>query len=335
MANITQIAKTLGIAPSTVSRALKKPSLVSLETRRAVLQEAERSGYIRKLQTFANVSSSCSLVGVIVADLTNSFSNQIVKAVHDTLDSRGYSVIIGCSYENSVSENRLLKQWASLNLRGLIVMPSDKLSKSTSIYENIDMPVVFVDRESKAKDHDCVIEDNRFGISLATEHLTQLGHEKICLISGNRKVFTFNERCQGAGDSYAPVEIMELKADSYEELFVEAFEQTNILMLRPKGTRPTAVIGANNAITAGILYALSLKNFSIPKDISVLSYGDSNFCRYYPTPVTSICQPIEEMGRVSAQLLLDRIESTQESSAKRICLKSMLMRRASTASITT
>ncbi|MGN1281873.1 MAG: LacI family DNA-binding transcriptional regulator [Succinivibrio sp.] len=331
MANITQIAATLGIAPSTVSRALKKPSLVSLETRRAVLQEAERTGYIRKLQTDANAASSSNIIGVIVADLTNSFSNQIVKSVHDTLDGRGYSAIIGCSYESSGSENRLLKQWASMNLKGLIVMPSDKLSKTNSLYEGIDLPVVFVDRESRSSAHDSVIEDNRFGISLATEHLTQLGHQRICLISGNRKIYTFDERCQGACESYASIEISQLKAESYEELFVEAFEQTNILMLRPKGTRPTAIIGANNAITSGILYALSLKNFSIPKDVSVLSYGDSNFCRYYPTPVTSICQPIEEMGRVSAQLLLERIDSPGQFDAKRICLKSMLMRRASTA----
>ena len=113
MANITDIAKELGIAPSTVSRALKKPDLVSLDTRHKVLQMAEKLGYLQKLRDDATAATATNLIGVIVADLTNSFSNQIVKAVHDSLENSGYSAIVGCNYEQSSIENRLLKQWAS------------------------------------------------------------------------------------------------------------------------------------------------------------------------------------------------------------------------------
>lgn len=80
------------------------------------------------------------------------------------------------------------------------------------------------------------------------------------------------------------------------------------------------------------MYALSLKGLKIPADVSVIAYGDSEWCRFYPTPITSVCQPVEEMGRVAANLLLNRIEGKPLSQQK-ICLKSMLMRRASTANI--
>ena len=102
-------------------------------------------------------------------------------------------------------------------------------------------------------------------------------------------------------------------------------------MLRAKGSRPTAIIGANNAITSGILYALNLKGFKIPNDVSVVSYGDSNWCRFYPTPITSVCQPVEEMGRMAATMVLERINGSRDK-VNNVCLKSMLLRRASTSS---
>ena len=81
MSNILHIAEKLGIAPSTVSRALKKPEMVSLDTRRKVLQVAQELGYLQKLRDNAAVVSGGGnrLIGVIAADLTNAFSNQIVK----------------------------------------------------------------------------------------------------------------------------------------------------------------------------------------------------------------------------------------------------------------
>lgn len=330
--NITLIANELGISPSTVSRALKKPDMVSLDTRHKVLSMAEKMGYLQKLRDDIIVTSSSKLIGVIVADLTNSFSNEIVKTVTDYLDAHNYAAIVGCNYEQSGIESKLLKQWASLNLRGLIVMPTAKFSKTMSSCM-LDMPVVLVDRQSSSLHCDSVIEDNKGGVIQVIDHLVELGHEKISFISGSRNVYTFAQRCLGASESGAKVEIQEVIADSYEELFVSAFEQTNILMMRSMNTQPTAIVGANNAITSGILYALNLKGFKVPNDVSVVSYGDSDWCRFYPTPITSVCQPIEEMGQKAASLLLDRINGSKDAQ-NNICLKSMLLRRASTASPT-
>lgn len=331
MANITEIAKALNIAPSTVSRALKKPSMVSLETRHKVLQMAEKLGYLQQLREGAAVATSSKLIGVIVADMTNPFSNQIVKSVHDTLEDKGYSAIIGCNYEHSGYENKLLKQWTSLDLLGLVIMPSAKFAKTVSSIE-LNLPVVLVDRDCPDLPFDSVIEDNRLGTAQTLEHLENLGHKKIVFISGSRSVYTFNERCIGVEESNVDAEIIEIDSDIYNDLLIGAFEQTNILMMRNNAHRPTAIIGANNVITSGILYALSLKGMKIPLDVSVIAYGDSEWCRFYPTPITSVCQPVEEMGRVAANLLLDRIEGNAQKQ-QRICLKSMLMRRASTSDI--
>ena len=108
-----------------------------------------------------------------------------------------------------------------------------------------------------------------------------------------------------------------------------AFEQTSILLMRHGGNRPTAIVGANNAITAGILYALNLKGIKVPDVISVVAYGDSKWGRFYPTPVTSLRQPVEEMGTIAARLLFERING-KTGDFEHIYLEPMLLTRAST-----
>ena len=331
MTSITKIAKYLQIAPSTVSRALKKPQLVSLQTRDRVLKAAEQMGYLKQLRdsvSVANVTESNRLIGVLVADLTTTFSNKIVKAIHDYLDEHDYAAIVGCHYEKASIESRLLKQWSSFNLEGLIVMPTSRFSQTlSSAYANT--PIVMVDRNDTSNLRcDSVTEDNHYGIEQAIDYLLELGHERILLISGSENVFTFKERVEAAKSHYPKIEVVELDAHSYDELFIGAFEATNLVTM-PSNDKVTAIIGANNAITSGVLYALNLKQVKLAKDISIISYGDNPWCRFFPTPITAIVQPTEEMGRVAAKTLIERINGKTDAPIHH-CLKSMLLRRAST-----
>lgn len=331
MASITTIADELGISPSTVSRALQRPQMVSAKTRHAVLQAAKKQGYLDKLNKDKGNSPVEPLIGVLVADLSNSFSGLIVKSIQDQAYLRNYSVVVGCTYEQPALEKQILKQWEALDLKGIVAMPSQGFCEAYGSL-NSDIPLVLVDRTMAQLNCDSVIVDDCEGMEQIIEHLLSLSHENIVLLSGNRSVYTFKERAQAAL-AYANVKVIDINAVKYEELYMGAFEQTSILMLRPKSLRPTALIGANNAITAGILYALNLKGIKVADDISVVSYGDSEWCRFYPTPVTSIRQPIEEMATTAANLLFDRINGNLDE-FKQVKLAPMLLARASTALLT-
>ena len=102
--------------------------------------------------------------------------------------------------------------------------------------------------------------------------------------------------------------------------------------MRDRSRRPTAIVGANNAITAGIVYALNLKGIKIPDDVSVISYGDSRWCRFFNPPVTAIVQPVEQIGSIAANNLIKRITG-ENTKVEQVCLQSMLLTRASTAAI--
>ena len=109
MASITTIADELGISPSTVSRALQRPQMVSVKTRHAVLQTAKKQGYLDKLNKDKGRPALEPLIGVLVADLSNSFSDLIVKSVQDQAYLRNYSVVVGCTYEQPAFEKQILK----------------------------------------------------------------------------------------------------------------------------------------------------------------------------------------------------------------------------------
>ena len=332
MSSIVTIAKALGISPSTVSRALKRPDMVSGETRHKILQEAQAQNYFsdRGVNTEFGYNK---FIGILVADLTNSFSNTIVKVVQDFAYSHNYTPLIGCTYEQPSIENKILNQWDLLNLKGIVAMP---LQSSAEAYQEVaqKIPLVLVDRQLDNVKCDTVIVNNRSGIRQALDHLTNLGHKNITLICGSNRIYTFNERAQAAHEYGNNINVTTINAVSYEELYMGAFEQVNMLMMSSGKNRPTALIGANNAITAGILYALNLKGIKIPGDISVLAYGDSHWGRFYPVPITSIRQPTEEMGEYAATILFERIHGKQED-FKNICLEPMLLPRVSTAAVST
>ena len=331
---ICKIAEQLNIAPSTVSRALKKPQLVSLETRDKVLQAAMKLGYLKQLRdncAIANIPEKNSLIGVIVADLSTTFANKIVKAIYDFLDENNYSAIVGSHYENSSIETKLLKQWSALNLSGLIVVPTQKFSQTlNNCYKST--PIVCVDRALEDINCDCVTEDNQYGMEQAVEYLHKLGHQKIAVISGSSSVFTFKQRVEGALKADKNIEVIEIKGQTYDELYMGSFEACNNLCIRKNFTRPTAIIGANNAITSGILYAQNLQKISLGSGMSVISYGDNHWCRFFPTPISVIVQPIEEIGRNACQILLDKIEG-KTSKVVRQALKPMFLPRASTCNL--
>ncbi len=329
MSSIVSIAEALGISASTVSRALKRPDKVAAKTRNLILDEAKKQGYLSDgavVPRHERVSRS-RLIGILVADLSNSFSNAIVSAVQDVAYAHEYSTVVGCTYEHSSLETKILKQWQELCLSGLIIMPTQNFANNKELLGQV--PFVTVDRDVKGVQCDKFLDDNQYGMESAIDHLMKLGHEKIAVFSGSRAVYTFLERSRAALDYCPQCELIDINALSYEELYMGAFEQLNILFMRDEKYRPTAVIAENNALAAGCLYAANLRGIRMPSQLSLAAFGDSHWMRFYPVPVTAMRQNVEQMGANAAYRLLQRIKGDASPFVTEL-LKPMLMVRNST-----
>ena len=323
--NVSELARNLGLSASTVSRALRHPELVAKETRERILEAARDAGMGGESLTEGRRLRS-GLIGVLVADLHNAFSGEIVAAVSEVAYAHDFIPVVGCTYERAGEESHILRQWRNLKLAGLVVMPTAHFAKNAELLE--ELPVIAVDRDVTGFECDRVLDDNAEGMRLAIDHLRELGHQRIAVLAGSRTVYTFKERAAAAA-AYAPdLEIIEVNAVAYEELYMGAFEQVNILSLRDSRRRPTAIIATNNALSAGTLYAANLRGIRIPDDLSMVAFGDSQWMRFYPVPVTAVRQPVTAMGTAAAQKLITRIKGDESPFTLEV-LHPMLMPRSS------
>lgn len=324
----------LGLAPSTVSRALNHPELVSLETRmkveRAVRQYRYRPNTIARSLRVQNTRT----LGLVVSDITNPFHAQLARAVEAVARERGYTVILSNSDEDEGMERLALETLLSWRVRGLILAPCGRNRSIVEESLRLGVPVVQVDRVVEGLDTDSVLVDNRAGARMAVEHLVGLGHRRIAHLAGPQHLTTGAERLAGFREAMLAAGIPEEEHSVvYGDFREEGGYRATLELFRRKGRpedQPTAVFAANNEMAAGAIRALTELGLSIPDRVSFVTFDDSRWAQLMRPALTVIAQPVEEMGRTACELLLRRIESGK-SGATRYTLQPVLVQRQSTA----
>ena len=294
MATNTQIARELGISVATVSRALTRPEMVAAETRERIWAKARALGL--KPEVKGKVPSEDKLLGVIVADLNNPFSAGLLNAISERAREDDVHILLGVSNESAMVERKILSDFNNYDLQGIIAMP---VGAPLSVNLNC-RNVVTVDRLWEDKDCKCALLNNEKVVSIAYEHLKARGHEHIAFLSGKSSLFTFRERLKAAREF--GLECFELDALEYSELYNQAIMRADILLKR-RSERPSAIITANNAITAGVVYALTQRNVQLPQDMALVSIGDPEWGRFFPAPITAVKTPELELGYCAYDML--------------------------------
>lgn len=295
MGKVSQIAKELGISAATVSRAMSRPEMVAKSTRERILNKAKELG-IDVIMT-RSINQGQGMLGVIVADLNNTFSAGILKSINALAQEDGLQVLLGVTNENPAIERKIIADMNQYSLYGLIAMPTGASTIPLIECRN----VVAVDRPFVGRETKYALIDNEKVVKIAYDHLNAKGHKHIVYLSGKSTLYTFKQRLSAA-QSYDNVECIELDALEYNDLYTKAFEITNILLTRHSG-KPTAILTSNNAITSGVAYALSLRNVVMPRDMALVSIGDPEWCRFFPTPITTVKLPEDELGAAAYEIL--------------------------------
>ena len=310
MANIIDIAKKTGLSPSTVSRALSKPEKVAAGTRQRVLAAIDEAGYETNIFARNLRQGGSRTIGLVVSDILNPFHAMIVKSIQDEVYREGFTLMVGSSDEDPRREETLIAQLRSHQLQGLIIIPTLQARENL---KNIDhIPVIEIDRCSGYPQTENIRLNNAEGMRLATQHLTDLGHRHIAYIGGSVSAETFKERLEGFRHS-CPAgvrqEVFELPAIS--GLQAGADELCRTLLHRSREQRPTAIIAANNDIASGVVQAVYQSGLSLPDDLSFIAFDKPECAAFFPCPITTIRQPVYQMGQFAAQRLFSRIRGEQ------------------------
>ena len=311
---IKDVARKAGVSPATVSRVAGNYGYASKSVRQKVLAAIRELGYRPNSVARSMVTKSTHTLGLVVTDITNPFFAHLMRSVEDVTWEAGYTLFLANTDENIQREEAIIQTILERQVDGLILVPAT--SQSTPYLEHFiqqGIPLVLLDRNVRELAADAVMVDNEHGAYQAVTHLIRLGHKRIGMVIDNLDISTNAERLAGyrkaLHDANLPVEEQLIQSCQFTEQ--SAFNLTTEMFNHPQ--RPTALFAANNFMTLGILHAARQANLRIPEDIALVGFDDMEWTAYSPLQITTVTQPVQELGKVAAKRLLVRLQGDQTS----------------------
>jgi LacI family transcriptional regulator len=316
---IAEIARIAGVSVSTVSRALSNHEYpLKAETRSRILQLATQMGYQPNLVARSLQNSRSHLVGVIVDRMQSPFSAATVQGIQDGLRNAGYSVSIAYSNRDRDLAIEAINSFYSRQVDGVIIINSWLHTYNDPILAMQNRPFVVVNRRFESCLQNCVGPGDRYGAQLATQHLVDLGHQRIGYINGMADWVESQNRLAGYQDilqkNGLPSDARLVRNGDWS---VESGYQTTQALLN-LADRPTAIFAANDIMALGAMYAIQDAGLRIPRDIAIVGYDDRDFAAWVRPALTTVRMPALEMGQAAARLLLEQIAGQELEDATQV-----------------
>ncbi|MEP2772949.1 MAG: LacI family DNA-binding transcriptional regulator [Fulvivirga sp.] len=332
---IKDIARELGISPSTVSRALKDHPDISPKTKMAVKKLAEELNYQPNSIALSLRQSKSNTIGVIIPEIVHFFFSTVISGIEDVAYDAGYSVIVSQSnesYDREVMDTRAL---FNNRVDGMLI----SMSRETTDYEHFQsihkrgMPMVFFDRICDGLDTSKVIVDDHDGAFQATEHLIKQGFTRIAHLGGPQNLSISRQRLDGYKDALKQhnmkIDESLIMTDHSSDDEDNAKEITSMLLDSPNP--PDAMFAINDIAALGAMMAAKERGLSIPKDFAIVGFSNWRFTSMTDPAMSTVDQPGFTMGQEAARLLIKEIEAKEDEviTPETITLKTNLIVRAS------
>lgn len=330
---IDDIARTVGVSKSSVSRALNHvPGGVGAEVADRVLQAAQDLGYVPNAIAASLKNQRTKTVGLILPDLGNPFFALVAAGIEAEISDAGYTLLIANTANDHDREISLTRALLERQVDALLIASTGPAGGHLQLALDRGVHVVLLDSHPRRLMADCVMADNRRGAADAIGHLLELGHTEIAVITGLlANDSSAGERLEGVRRALkaAGLTLPPRRCVSGDYEMASAEEGARQLLCSPD--RPTALFVTNNLMTLGALRAIAQLGLSVPGDISLVGFDDMDWYPVANPPVTAVAQPAYEIGARAAQRLLLRIRSRRRLKPEKILLPTELIVRASTA----
>jgi LacI family transcriptional regulator len=335
-ATLKSIAEKVHVSAPTVSRVLSgkaREFRISKETAAAIKAAARELGYTPNYLASGLRLRKTHTLGLVIPDISNPFFASVAREIEKTARSYSYSIILCDSEENTKQEAEAAALLQGRKVDGMLVCPVGQEAHHLRQIRDRHLPLVLIDRFLPDISCPFVGSDNRRGAFEAMMHLQEKGHRSIACVQGLRNTSTNRERVGGYCDALkaqgVPIDESLIVGSSFGE--ENGYIETKLLLSRTE--RPTAIFALGNLIALGALRALAESNLHVPEDISLISFDDQRYFSFLATPVTTIAQQNEEIGRIAVKLLIDEIRSPGVHTAEGIFLPPRLIIRSSVARI--
>ncbi len=326
---IRDVAALAGVSVGTVSNTLNHPERVAPATRDAVLGAIRELGFVPNLQARVLTGAPSNVIALVVLDLMSPFYMEIAHSVERAAREAGFVVMLCNSENDRDKEIGLLRMLAAQRVRGALLSPA---SGTDNVLDRLDpaLPVVVLDH--MGIERGCAVAvDDVVGGGLAAQHLLDLGHRRLAFVGGPAGLRQMQQRVLGirhAIESHGldPDDVLtQLNVDDIGiQGGVMAAEE-----LLESGELPTGIICGNDMLAFGVFRALGRAGVKVPDDVALVGYDDVEFAADWVVPLTSVRQPIQQLGYTAAQLLISHASDPEHRHQQVLLHPALVVRKSS------
>lgn len=327
-----QIAEMAGVSTTTVSRALRSPHLVNMNTRARILHLAHEKQYVYNAAAGDLSRKTSTVIGVVVPTTKQSLFGTSLLAIQDKTRERDFSIVLGNTKYDEEIELKLLRQFQERRVAGMI-LTGYHIGHERFVEELIEAGIqcIVIWEKLESEKISYVGFDNFKAAYSATAYLIGLKHRRIGLIIGpfskmgrtRKRLEGYRAALEKHGIKYDPMLVVERDLD-----LIEGKHGVAKLLSLPQP--PTAVFAASDTLAIGALAGAKEMGLRIPDDLSLAGFDDIEFVSYCDPPLTTVRIPAYQMGQMAVKLLLEMIEKdTRE--VRQYCLETDLIIRNSCA----
>jgi len=327
---IADVAARAGVSKTTVSRVLNGKDQVDRDTAARVRQVIDELGYVPSARAVGLARGHTRTVGMLVPSLTWPWMGEVLQGVVDTVETEGYGLLLFTCNRGEESMRQFASQVSANSFDGLLVIePEGTLAYIAQLHAR-GLPVVLIDDRGHQPLFPSVATTNRAGGAEAARHLLAVGRRRPMVITGIERFGCSQERLAGFGERFA-VEGLPIDGG----LVVEGdftFESGRLAVERllTAGTDFDAVFAHNDLSAVGAMQALREFGRRVPEDVSVIGFDDIPLAAHSDPPLTTIHQPMREMGQAAARMLLSHFDGVPLPDAPEVIVTRLVVRGSST-----
>ncbi|WP_377272325.1 LacI family DNA-binding transcriptional regulator [Peterkaempfera sp. SMS 1(5)a] len=327
---IADVARRAGVSKATVSRVLNGKADVDADTAQRIREVIAETGYVPSSRAVGLARGRTRTVGMLVPSLTWPWIGDVLQGVVDVLEADGYGVLLYTCTRGEESLRRFAEQVSGSAFDGLLVIePENTLDYIAELHRK-GLPVVLIDDRGHHPEFPSVATTNRDGGAAAARHLAATGRHRPAVVTGLAHFGCVRDRTEGFAEAAAAEGLLLDPQLVVEGDFTEESGRAAVGKLIASGKPFDAVFAHNDLTASGVLRALHEAGRRVPEDVAVIGFDDIQLAAHTEPALTTVRQPMREMGEAAAGLLLSHLEGVPVSPAPFILPTTLVVRGSST-----
>ncbi len=313
---IIDVAREAGVSYGTVSRVINDSPNVKPETRSKVKEVITRMGFVGNRNARSLVSGRSNVIGLLIPDLGTAYIGEIIRGIDFELETAKYNLMLYTTHRRETKEAGYISSLIQSGVDGVILILPRNPANYLDRLRALNFPYVLVDHQGIDEQGPAVGATNFQGALDATEYLISLGHTNIAFITGSMDLGCAQERLAGYKSALEKHNIPVNQDWIIEGDFEQSAGYVGAKVLISQQNKPTAIFASNDMMAFGVMNAVRDMGLKIPNDISIIGFDDIFQSSQTMPGLTTVQQPLEQMGRKATKMLVEMMSEGEITSGK-------------------